>query len=280
MSLSEVVYRRYPPSLEQAGFIEHLWTVQAPGWPEPRREILIPNGRPSVVVNLAEPGARHDPLTGRSQVNGDTVFGITTRPHVLEQSGPSAYVGAQLRPWGLAVLLGTERLVDEVRPLHDCFGGRAAAELIGVLAGRGCGEAGARALEAFLVRHAAPLSARTEEVLCRAVTAVDTSRGTLGAGELAHHAEVSADRLYRLFKSHLGVGPKKFSELTRYYHFVGGLLSDARDSAALLAQLHGYYDQAHAAHDFKRYTGVSARSFQRLHNGIARLMHAPFLQAR
>jgi AraC-like DNA-binding protein len=42
----------------------------------------------------------------------------------------------------------------------------------------------------------------------------------------------------------------------------------------MLASLHGYYDQAHAARDFKRYTGVTASSFQQINNGIARLMHS------
>jgi AraC-like DNA-binding protein len=50
------------------------------------------------------------------------------------------------------------------------------------------------------------------------------------------------------------------------------------DAAATLSVLHGYYDQAHAARDFKRYTGVSARSFLAVQNGIAALMHGRSVQ--
>jgi AraC-like DNA-binding protein len=46
----------------------------------------------------------------------------------------------------------------------------------------------------------------------------------------------------------------------------------------MLASLHGYYDQAHAARDFKRYTGVSATSFLAVQNGIAALMHGRSVQ--
>jgi AraC-like DNA-binding protein len=60
----------------------------------------------------------------------------------------------------------------------------------------------------------------------------------------------------------------------RYYAFVGNLLSDNhQDPYALLASLQGYYDQAHASKEFRRFTGVTPSSFRQTLNSIARLMH-------
>jgi AraC-like DNA-binding protein len=80
--------------------------------------------------------------------------------------------------------------------------------------------------------------------------------------------------LYRTFRKHVGLGPKQFGEIVRYYRFVGSLLiSSGNDPQALLAALQGYYDQAHADRDFKRFTGVTPTSFRTTLNNIARLMH-------
>jgi AraC-like DNA-binding protein len=273
--LLEVVYRRFPPPPEQRAYVEHIWMVEAPGGAKPKREILIPNGRPTVVVSLGRRGVRHDPLTATRHPNGNVLFGITTRPYVLEQRGASSYVGAQLRPWGLAALLPRDRLVDQFLPLEGWLGGDATKRLVQQLAGREFGEPRAQVLGAFLQTRLTPIGRGALALLRSAVAVIDQTNGLVTVTELAAKLGVSYSSVYRLCKDYLGVGPKQLCEITRYYHFVGGLLGEAHgDSDALLACLHGYYDQAHAARSFKRFTGVSATSFKQLHHGIAQLMHA------
>lgn len=271
----EVVYRRFPPPPEQRAYVEHIWMVEAPGGAESKREILIPNGRPTVVVSLGRRGVRHDPLTATSHRNGNVVFGITTRPYVLEQRGASSYVGAQLAPWGLAALLRRDRLVDQFLALEGWLGEHATRRLVQQLAGREFGEPRAQALGAFLQTRVIPIGCTALQLLRSAVAVIDETNGLVTVKELSAKLDVSSSSLYRLCKDYMGVGPKQLCEITRYYHFVGGLLRETHgDSDALLACLHGYYDQAHAARSFKRFTGVSATSFKKLHNGIALLMHA------
>jgi len=271
----EVVYRRFPPPAEQRAYVEHLWMVEAPAGPVTKREILIPNGRPTVVVSLGEPGVRHDPLTGTSHPNNRVVFGITTRPYVLEQGGPSSYVGAQLAPWGLAALLPGRPLVDEFLPLESWLGRAATEGLAGRLGDSDLGAPRAHAFSEFLRSRIHPIAPEPLGLLQSAVAAIDGARGLLTVAELAAKLGISYSSVYRLCRGYLGVSPKQFAEITRYYQFVGGLLGEARgDSQALLASLHGYYDQAHAARSFRRYTGVSATSFRQIQHGIARLMHS------
>ncbi|HWG98514.1 MAG TPA: helix-turn-helix domain-containing protein [Pilimelia sp.] len=272
MDPAGLVYQRFPARPEQRGYLEHIWLVRAPGFPVPRREILIPNGRPTVVVALADLGIRHDPVDGTSGRNGNMIAGITTRPYVLEQLGPSWYLGAQLTPWGLAALPNTGRLVDRFLPVDAWLGAGQSADLVARL--RTTGPDG---FADFLAGRARPVG--PESLLRAAIDTIEETRGQIAVRTLADRLRISYDVLYRLFRTYLGVSPKQFSEIIRYYHFVGGLLGDrAGDSDALLAGLHGYYDQAHAARDFRRYTGVSASSFKKINNGIARLMHTRFVQ--
>jgi AraC-like DNA-binding protein len=269
-----LVYRRTPAPPGAQDLVEHVWTVRAPGFAEPRREILIPTGRPAVVVCLADPGVRHDPLTGTSRPNGTVAFGTTTRPHVLEQRGPSWYVGAQLTPWGLSALSPGRLLVDDVAPLADLLGEPATRALADALPGAGDEETAALVADALL-RRATALPPERLDALRTTVAAVDTSRGTTAVAELASAVGRSTTWLYRLHRAHLGIGPKQLCEVVRYFHFAGELLARHRgDSQALLAHLSGYYDQAHAARDFRRFTGTTPTAFRRVHNGIARLMHA------
>jgi AraC-like DNA-binding protein len=107
---------------------------------------------------------------------------------------------------------------------------------------------------------------------------IDEAFGGTAVGEVAEQTRASYSTLYRVFRQSLGIGPKQYAEIIRYYHFVGGLLGGPADAQAMLSALHGYYDQAHAARDFKRYTGVSATSFLAVHNGIAALMHGRSVQ--
>ncbi len=242
---------------------------------EPRREILIPNGRPAVVLNLGTPGVRHDPLTGTSHPNDGVVFGISTRPYVLEQSGASSYVGAQLTPWGLAALMTRARLVDEFLPVREWLGVHVVDDLVRRLGAQGFGQPRVDVLVGFLEKRISPIERGALLLLRSAVVAIDEARGVMTVADLSAGLGVSYSALYRLCRQYLGVGPKQFCEITRYYHFAGGLLEQAGwDSRALLASLHGYYDQAHAARAFKRFTGVSATSFAKINNGIARLMHS------
>jgi AraC-like DNA-binding protein len=270
------VYQRFPPADGLCGVVEHFWMIEAPRSAEVKREILIPNGRPTLVVALGEPGLRHDPLTGSTSPNSAVLFGITTRPYVLSQSGASSYVGAELKPWGIAALVPSlvpsDRLVDRFLPLLDWVGPGTTYQLARDLSRLEFGPARADRLGSFLAARQGPI--RQLDVLGAAVGAIEEARGSLPVREVVERAGLSYSSLYRLFVGGTGIGPKQFSEIIRYFHFVGGLLDGRPDAAATLAALHGYYDQAHAARDFKRYTGVSASSFQAVQHGIAALMHA------
>ncbi|MFC6079765.1 helix-turn-helix domain-containing protein [Sphaerisporangium aureirubrum] len=269
--MADGCYARHPAPPDLGGYVEALWTAEASHGAVPSREILIPNGRPALVVALGDPGTRHDPLTGTAHPNDGVLFGITTRPYVLEQSGRSSYAGAQLAPWGLAALLPRERLVDTFLPLASWLGAAEAARLADDLRGREPGRARAGGLAAFVAARLTPIAPGTLEALRAAVGLVDAAHGAVGVAGLAGKAGVSYSTLYRLFTANLGLPPKRYCELIRYYHGVGALLRGG-DAGRALA---GYYDQAHAARDFKRFTGVSASSFKRIHHGIARLMHQP-----
>jgi AraC-like DNA-binding protein len=268
-------YLRFPPPAAQRDAVEHYWMVEMPGSrTELKQQILIPNGRPGLAVSLAGPGTRQDPVSGGSWINDAVLFGIMTRPHVLSQTGMSSYAGAELKPWGIAALGLSDRLVDGVLPLADWVGAGTTKSLAAELADAEFGPGRAARLAAFLESRLRPV--RGIELVSQAVALVE--EGHRSVADLATAVGVSYSTLYRVFSAAIGIGPKQFGEIIRYFRFVGGLLDGPADATAVLAALHGYYDQAHAARDFKRYTGVSATSFRAVQDGIAALMHGRSVQ--
>ncbi|WP_329002635.1 AraC family transcriptional regulator [Kribbella sp. NBC_00709] len=268
-------YQRFPVTGVLAGVVEHVWLVESAPLVEVRQEILIPDGRPGLAIALADPGTRHDPLTRAEWVNSASVFGVMTRPQVLGQVGTSSYAGVEFTPWGLATF-GLPALVDEVRELAGWVGADATAGLVAELRAEPFGPARAERLAGFLAARSATTVA--PPIVAEAVRAIDELRGQVAVADVVRRCGTSYSTLYRVFRKSIGIGPKQYAEIIRYYHFVGGLLGGPADAAATLSALHGYYDQAHAARDFKRYTGVSATSFLAVQNGIAALMHGRSVQ--
>ncbi|TCC60508.1 AraC family transcriptional regulator [Kribbella pittospori] len=269
-----VTYQRFAPPEELRELVEHIWLVESPPLASLRQDILIPNGRPGLAIALAEPGTRHDPLTLTEWPNTASVFGIMTRPQVIGQTGTSSYAGVEFKPWGMAALGRDDRLVDDVLQFSDWVGDGTTAALVEELRGEPFGPSRADRLTAFLKPRLTEVPSLP--LVEAALRVIDEAHGRTTVADVAAATGTSYSTLYRVFTRSLGIGPKQYAEIIRYYHFAGGLIGG--DAAATLSALHGYYDQAHAARDFKRYTGVSATSFRAVQNGIAALMHGSSVQ--
>ncbi|HIY65978.1 MAG TPA: helix-turn-helix domain-containing protein [Candidatus Agrococcus pullicola] len=90
---------------------------------------------------------------------------------------------------------------------------------------------------------------------------------------LCENLSVSASTMYRAFRRGVGLSPKQYIRVIRYRAFTDNLLEEASGRpAAFVAALSGYADQPHAAREFSRFTGMSAREFRNTHDGIAKLM--------
>lgn len=261
-------YQVVPPAPSLAGYVEHFWMVEAPAPAGSHREILIPNGRPTVLVCLAAPGRRIAVDGAKVETNASNSAGLLTRPLILEQRGVSRYVAAQLQPWGLKAF-GLPPLIDAVRPLSDWLGAPAARELESACGAHGFGADAARPLQALLEARLDPFPSGRLDRLRAALERIEAEKGLLGIDDLAAGLGIGYDTLYRLFRSHVGVPAKRFLSIMRFYYFTGELLKGGFGSLALLANLQGYYDQAHATREFRRFTGISQTDFRHTLNGIA-----------
>jgi methylphosphotriester-DNA--protein-cysteine methyltransferase len=73
---------------------------------------------------------------------------------------------------------------------------------------------------------------------------------------------LSTRQLERVFRDHVGLGPKTYSRLVRFDRTVRGIQRRGALSWTHFALIHGYSDQAHFINDFKEFAGVTPVQFE------------------
>jgi AraC-like DNA-binding protein len=78
-----------------------------------------------------------------------------------------------------------------------------------------------------------------------------------GILEVARDARLSRRRFAGLFREQVGLTPKLYCRLRRFQQVVRRIASGAPIHWAQVSLDGGYYDQAHMAHEFREFSGVS-----------------------
>jgi AraC-like DNA-binding protein len=193
---------------------------------------------------------------------------------VIEQCGESRYIGVQFRPYGLAAFLRGDKRVNQALSIDEWLGTSRAEALHSLLLARDFGRGRVEALDTYLRSVAAEVDGPEVHLLGSTIERIEQAGGQVKVEELAQQVHMHSTTLYRMFKNYLGIGPKLYVDIVRYSTFVGSLLGHGPyGSETVMAELEGYYDQAHASKEFRRFTGVAPTAFRTTLNNIAKLMH-------
>lgn len=262
-------YERFAPRPELAAYVDHFWIIETDLGSLRHEEILVPNGRPTLLLSVGDTGWRKDPQSGDTQPNQSGLTGIGTRPVIIGQTGKVQLIAAQLAPFGPQAF-NLPPAIDQHLTLNATFDA-----LSGECQSLGVCEASARHLEQAMAARLSRYSPEKLRGLVETYALLDSGQPA-DVEAWAKMAGMSYDQLYRLFKSLVGISPKIALMIARYQAHIGSLLADERGGGlAQLALLQGYFDQAHANREFRRFTGVSPRQFRQTLNGIAKMMHQP-----
>jgi len=78
---------------------------------------------------------------------------------------------------------------------------------------------------------------------------------------IAREAGLSRRRFTQLFREQIGLTPKLFCRVQRFQTALKQIGSGASVDWAQLALTAGYYDQAHLAHEFQDFSGLSPSAY-------------------
>jgi AraC-like DNA-binding protein len=238
---------RYWPSSDLAPFVEHYWIVEwdvdtprtAETLPHPSVHLVLERGRRSEVVGV---------MTGRF-----------TR--VLE--GKGRVLGTKFRPGGFRPFLRdpVSSLTDRRLRLPQVFGRRAAG-LEERAMRHADHENGIAVVESFL-RGLRPVATEAADEATRITYGIEADRAITKVSQVAAAFGIGPRKLQRLFREHVGVGPKWVIQRYRLHEAAERMASGETIDWADFALGLGYADQAHFIRDFKKIVGRSPAEYSR-----------------
>ncbi len=237
------MYRQHP-GFPLSQYVEMLWCCEAYEATH-RQERVLPNARFQLIIDLA---------AGRE---ASILVGMRTRYSILETASLHSVIGVVFRPGGARRFFAppADEFYDRAAALHELWGSAS-------------GSLRDRLLEALgpaarLRIVAAELQRRVEEAselhggVRYALEEFGRDPGVTGVLEVARYSGFSRRRISGLFREQVGLTPKLYCRLRRFQQVVRRIASGAPVNWAQVSLDGGYYDQAHMAHEFREFSGVS-----------------------
>jgi len=257
-----------PEDLSDA--VEEFWEVE--GVAGFYVEKHVPQGKPELMFNL---GNHHDVLDleslkvrqtyKKNWLSGMQEKPVCVAPTKTEKSRREHIVSARLTAQGVYLLFGipAEAFKNQVIELSDVFHqgpdqvqeqlGNAAtpAERFAILSGylRDIRQARGRVLSGSVTW---------------ALTHFQENAGNLRIQQICDEFGVSRKHLNSLFRTEIGISPKRYSRILKFGHAINFLKTAPVINWAEVAAFCGYFDQAHFIREFKTFSGVTPGEFIKL----------------
>ena len=245
-----------PPPLAQ--LVAYLWEMRIPTVPE-RRARILPNACVDIVIYAGDTSHGAGSAGIVAPPHRSFVVGSTLRSFIVRSAGWTHIVGASLLPAGVEPLLGVPaRIIGDRSALLDDVIGPSAVEIE---------ESILSAADHALVGLSNALvhlggSRELHSVAARVVQRVRNAGGQKRIDALANETNLSARQLERVFREHVGLGPKTYSRLVRFDRSAREITSRGATAWTHFALTHGYTDQAHFLNEFKELAGVTPAQFE------------------
>ena len=251
-----------PPDL--ADHVEEIWFFK--GRTALQRERHYPHGQLDLVLHL---GPRYRRISGAEpgRFSRASASGLFVRPDLIEApEGGSAALGIRLHPTGAARVFGMplEALAGRDANLADLRSSSEVEELLERCAASSSPVERIQVVTAWLrrrIRSGRPLPSAIE----RAVGELRRSEGRTSVGALAQAGPWSRSRFSVRFREEVGVPPKTFARILRFYHAMaamerGAALGGGSGPGSLLSRVAhqgGFADQAHFTREFRSFAGMT-----------------------
>lgn len=94
------------------------------------------------------------------------------------------------------------------------------------------------------------------------------SNGRVKINDMSVELNVSIKTIERRFQEHLGISPKQYCQLIRFFQCLKAPFDPAAECLSSLAYSNGYYDQMHFIKEVKKFTGLTPSAYFAMDKGI------------
>ena len=240
-----------PPSARLLAGVECIWHHESPDTGACGRERVLPDGRFQVVLNLS---------TGTAAVSG-----LRSHNVVIDTARVSHVMGVVFRPAAARPFFEEPALdfYERSVPLALVWGSKA-SQLVDRLQNEPSAPRRVAILEAALVEIWNKSDRRRLTVhpaVTYALRAFQNSPDIKSVADVSREIGWSRRWLCQAFGESVGMTPKRYSRLLRFQKVVRQVASGHRVDWADLALSSGFFDQAHLAHEFRAFSGLSPERF-------------------
>lgn len=196
------------------------------------------------------------------------ICGTVLAPQAVLLHSDTCYFGVRFLPGYNPVLGSSEimsQLVNHQIPLDELIQDRRMLEGI-------CGTTDFRKqIRAFMrsymniYRRACPME-HSNLLVLHSFNLLIRSAGSISIEQLAEDTGYTARYIDRCFRNETGLSPKQLAKIVRFQAAVSALNQNQHKGRSLteIAADLGYFDQSHFVHDFKAYTGLTPKKYQKL----------------
>lgn len=239
-------FTRQAPSPEISAYVDHFWVVTWTDLAEPYDQRIV--SHPTVNMTIAP--------------NFHRIAGVIKGGFSYTMRGSGRVLGTRFRPGGFRPFLGgpVSQLTGRFAEIDEMYGAAGASLVEQVLTEPDI-RAAIALIEAFLLSLGPERDPLTEEVAAL-MTMVERDVSVTRVDELAARSGHSVRSLQRLFRDHVGIGPKWVIRRFRLHEATERVYLGL-DLATLATEL-GYTDQAHLTRDFTATVGMPPAAYARL----------------
>ena len=267
------------PRPEIAPWIHHFWVFESGfGLPEADARVVVPNGRPKLIVPWRNSLVARDGDTMQESRTGEVVLiGVWDRPTILSSPREETVtIGVEFRPYGLSRFFDADldELAGRIVPIDKAMGAVGNRLMARVNTADSLVEA-VGAVQSFLSERLVASARQSDGLVDRAIALMEGHNHSLAVAELAQSLNVSRRHLQNAFRRQIGLTPKRMQSVLAFERLYRRFSQD-KDAHLLRSEaLDIWFDQAHFTRAFQQFTGFSPGRFADLENEFGRIFYKP-----
>jgi len=252
-------------------YIEKMWFFESSGkMPSEDMKLIVPNGNIKLTVSYQNGiVAAMNGKTFTSKEHDITLTGLIDVPVQLDvqEDVATETIGIDFSPQGAYRFFHftLNDIQNQIYSLSDVLG-NIGKQLVVQIENASSVQERINLLQQFLLKQ---LSLNKEDlVFDYCIKSITASKGRMTVKELERKTGYSSRWLNMKFNDKIGVSPKNLSSIIRFKQYYEAFVNYNEKSFFKYDFYELYYDQSHFIKDFKRFTGLPPRMFERQINNF------------